>query len=105
MTVGYTPDEVQASTQAAEDALEANSQIREDYIATFSTPAGERVLRDLYRWCRQNRSTYSQGQDVTHTAFLEGRRSVVLRIMECIHMDDMDIIRRAREAALRGGRA
>jgi hypothetical protein len=98
---GFTPDETAASTAQAEETFADQTALRDDYIATFSSPHGEKVFEHLYAACRQNRSTYSRGQDVTHTAFLEGRRSVVLDIMAMLTLDDMTIIERARNRALR----
>ena len=97
---GFSPEEHAASLAEAEKSIEAQETLRDDFVATFSTPAGERVFEYLYAKCRQNKSTYSQGQDVTHTAFLEGRRSVVLDIMAMLTLDDLQIIDRARNRAL-----
>jgi len=100
VSVGFSPEELAEAEIAAEAAIDNLETTREAFLGTFDTPAGRRVLLYLYTWCRQNKSTYSQGQDVTHTAFLEGRRSVVLKIMEMMNLDDMTIIERARNAAL-----
>ncbi len=98
--LGFSQEETDAATAAADGAIDDLDRLRDDFIATFSTPQGERVFEYLYGFCRQNKSTYSQGQDVTHTAFLEGRRAVVLKIMEMLNLDDMTIIQRARNRAL-----
>ena len=102
MSHGFTPEEQSVAVAEADKAIDAQERLRDDFIATFGTPAGERVFEYLYAKCRQNKSTYSQGQDVTHTAFLEGRRSVVLDIMAMLTLDDLQIIERARNRALMG---
>ena len=99
---GFSAAELAQTTADAEDRIAATEALRDDYIATFSTPAGVRVFQDLYVKCRQNRTTYSRGPDPHHSTFLEGRRSVVLDIMECLTLDDMEIIKRARNSALAG---
>lgn len=54
-------------------------QRRIDYGVVFGSEAGARVLADLLRACGMQHSTYVRG-DMTHTAFLEGRRSIGLRL-------------------------
>ena len=100
MSHGFTPEEQSAAVAEADKAIDAQERLRDDFVATFNTPAGERVFEHLYVSCRQNKPTYSKGQDVTHTAYLEGRRSVVLEIMAFLTLDDMTIIDRARNRAL-----
>ncbi len=100
-SLGYTPEEMAGAVEDAEAEADAKSKRRDDFIETFGTAAGQRVFEYFYVWCRQNQSTYSTGQDVTHTAFLEGRRSVVLEMMKYLTLDDVTIIERARNRALR----
>jgi len=98
--LGFTPEERAAALAASDEATEIRERIREDYIATFTSPAGERVFHDLYVKGRQLESTYSQGKDPTHTAFLEGRRSMVVDIMKTLKFDDFMVIGRLRDLAL-----
>jgi len=77
----------------------AQEELESDFQRTFSTPSGERSLAFLYQYCRQNRTTYVQG-DSHDTAFFEGKRDVILMIMSKIHVDDAEIINRSRDRAL-----
>src|SRR5258708_15141222 len=54
------------------------------YQLAFSSPAGNEVLMDLVRFCRGTTSTWSE--DARHHARYEGRREVLLRINELIHL-------------------
>lgn len=56
-----------------------DAQRRTDYGMVFSGEQGQRVLADLLRACGVNHSTYVRG-DLAHTAFLEGRRSIGVRL-------------------------
>lgn len=49
-----------------------------DYQLTFSSPAGERVLEDLARFCRATETCFHA--DPRLHAVAEGRREVFLRI-------------------------
>jgi hypothetical protein len=85
---------------AAADRMAALEEVRADFIATFSTPAGEKTLLSLYDFCRQMRTTYTQDDpNGRHMTYLEGRRSVILMVLEHLHMDDVEIIERARKLA------
>ena len=93
------------ANRIAQKSLEDLEEIRSDYQSTFSTPAGERTLLSLYDFCKQMRTTFRvsaadpMGRE---SAYLEGRRSVILKILEHLHMDDVEIINRARNLALKG---
>jgi len=56
------------------------------YIDTFRGPQGERVLRDLAKFCRATTSTYDD--DPRRHAFREGRREVWLRIQTMLNLPD-----------------
>lgn len=51
---------------------------KRDYVFTFRTEAGKRVLQDLAKFCRANETTFRA--DPREHAVLEGRREVFLRI-------------------------
>ena len=53
---------------------------RADYRATFGSEAGLRVLADLARFAHMSHPSYVRG-DAMETAFREGERNVVLRIL------------------------
>lgn len=54
------------------------------YALCFGSPAGNEVLIDLVRFCRATQSTWSD--DGRHHARLEGRREVILRIAQHMHL-------------------
>lgn len=88
--------------RAAAQRMAALEEIRSDYQATFSTPAGEKTLVSLYDFCRQMRSTFVTPEadpNGRYMTYLEGRRSVVLMILEHLQMDDVQIIEAARKLA------
>lgn len=68
------------------DAQAFVAERQTDYIRTFNTPHGEKVMADLAKFCRANESTFHPDPRV-HAA-LEGRREVFLRIRA--HMDLAD---------------
>lgn len=57
---------------------------RRDYNHAYRTPAGERVLRDLAKFCRANETTFHP--DARVSAGLEGRREVWLRIQNHLNL-------------------
>jgi hypothetical protein len=59
---------------------------RQAYIAVFTGPDGEAVLKDLARFCRANKSTFNP--DPYLAARLDGRREVWLRLMEHIGLTE-----------------
>ena len=77
-------DEKEEANRIAQKGLDDLEEIRSDFQSTFSTPAGERTLLSLYDFCKQMRTTFRAS--ATESAFLEGRRSVLLKILEHLHM-------------------
>ncbi len=57
-----------------------------DYQATFSSPEGKRVLRDLMKLGGFLRTNHIHG-DSHATAFYEGGRSIVIHIFEKLKID------------------
>ncbi len=55
-----------------------------DYLTTFTTPEGERVLADLTS-AYYHRSSFSK--DPYETAFKEGQRAVIVRILNLLKED------------------
>jgi len=53
---------------------------RSDYRLVFDSEAGQRVLADLARFAHMGHPSYVRG-DAMETAFREGERNVVLRIL------------------------
>lgn len=93
---GYSQEELAKDPDAALDHMQQLEELHNDFVATFSTPSGERIYRYLYLESRQGRSCFVQG-DSHYSAFLEGRRNLFVKIMEYVHIDDDEIIRRARD--------
>jgi len=71
------------------DILRTKSQ---SYQQTFAGTHGEKVLKDLKKFCMANEPTYVPG-DSHATAFGEGRRDVWNRIMAHIHLTDEQLKR------------
>ena len=70
-------------------------QLDADYVAVFSTEHGERVLRDLMSGCYFWQNTCEES---THkTAFNEGRRNVVLEILDHVRPNKMSLQEVAEE--------
>lgn len=62
---------------------------RTDYVRTFNTPHGEKVMADLAKFCRANESTFHPDPRV-HAA-LEGRREVWLRLRQHMDLSDQEL--------------
>ena len=72
-----------------------------DYLSTFvDHPAGKRVLAHLVSFCFQNRPTF-EPNNARVTDFREGRRSVMLDILNQIELDDHELTVLARQLAQR----
>ena len=69
---------------------------RSDYVDTFSSPQGERVLADLHEFCGASKSSF--GRNPYETAHNEGMRRVWLRIEAFLRMDDERILRILKKA-------
>lgn len=69
------------------DEKHTEALLKGDYIVAFGSkcgPAQERVLRDLYDFCGMFQTSFVAG-DPYATAFQEGARAVVLRILDFAH--------------------
>ena len=62
-----------------------------DYIRTFGTPHGAKVLADLAKFCRARESTFHADPRVH--ALAEGRREVWLRIAQHLNLTEEDLWR------------
>lgn len=70
---------------------------RSAYVRTFLNPEGDKVLTDLAVFCRFGESTASidprTGQyDPLKSAFLEGRREVILRILQHLNLSQEQLM-------------
>ena len=61
-------------------------QLVMDFMTTFTSEGGARVLDNLSKFCYENESTY-KGTDTHGTAFQEGARSVILYIRSQLKKD------------------
>lgn len=66
------------------ETLEFVRMRRRDYLHTFRTPAGQRVLEDLARFCHANTTCFAEDPRV-HAVY-EGRREVFLRIQSHLNL-------------------
>ena len=66
-------------------------QLRSDYAATFKSPRGRRVLRDLM--ARFNVARPHLTRDPIEMAMCEGQRSVVLHLYTMLRLSEADIDR------------
>ena len=85
-----------AEEQAGDpDAPNREERLRDNVVATFTSPAGRIALAWLYERVKMGEPTFVAGQpDVS--AYREGRRSVLLEIMAMMELDDQEILRRAK---------
>jgi len=57
-------------------------QLALDYKVQLNSPAGERIIDSLKSFCGYDVSFFEVGDDVNTLAYLEGRRSVILFILD-----------------------
>lgn len=69
-----------------QEELDFLTERKRAYQLAFGSPAGERVLKDLRRFCCDVGTTFRAG-DAYESFALEGRRQVLLRIREHLEMD------------------
>lgn len=67
-------------------AFKALMNRRFSYRVAFEGVHGDRVLRDLAKFCRAHQSTFHE--DARVHAVMEGRREVWLRIQEQLQLND-----------------
>jgi hypothetical protein len=100
---GHFSDDIEDPEEAAkEDYRESEKNLKElraELAKTFDNPNGELTLIWLHDFCRQLRPTYGLGGSRDDMLYLEGRRSVILKILEHLQMDDVEIIERSRRLA------
>lgn len=75
----------------ADEARRFLAERRTDYVRTFDTPHGAKVLADLAKFCRAQESTFHP--DARVHAVAEGRREVWLRIQQHLQLSDDDLWR------------
>lgn len=70
----------------AQDFLRSRKQ---SYRAVFKGVQGERVLSDLAKFCRANKSTFHTDQRIEGA--LQGRREVFLRIQQHLNLTEDEL--------------
>ena len=93
-------DDFVSYEEAVKIDSERTKEIHENVLACFESPQGEFVLAWLYDSLRMGRSTFIRGAP-DQSAYLEGRRSVLLEIMSYLRLDDDELHRRARRVSRR----
>ncbi len=71
------------------DNLKQLKSLKQDYLKTFGTEEGKRVLEDLRRACFVNTTTINEIPHVI--AFNEGHRAVYLHIQTRMRMDTITL--------------
>lgn len=71
--------------ELSEKQLAELEQKKKDYVSTYSTAEGKRVLQDLEAICFMNRTTFSVKEG--RTLLNEGMRFVVVHIKNMMIMD------------------
>ena len=61
----------------------------QSYRVTFDNVHGQRVLKDLARFCRAHQTTVHADERMTYV--LEGRREVWLRIQQHLQLSDEEL--------------
>ena len=62
------------------------------YNQTFNTDSGNKVLDDLMTFCHMREPAHKC--DVVELAVREGRRDVIARILECMNMPNLTIVKK-----------
>ena len=70
---------------------EKRKGIIQSYKSIFNTEAGKDVLTDMCKMCHFNASSFDV--DPYITAFNEGQRSIILRIMRTIDADPRELFK------------
>ncbi len=68
-----------------EEQMAKIEQLKRDYLATFNSETGKRVLADLKKKCFINKTTFSAIRD--RTLLNEGMRFVVVNIENMMNMN------------------
>lgn len=69
-------------------------QLKRDFLNTFNSDSGKKILKHLENSCFWNRTTYPNSpNDFNRLAFNEGQRSVVLHIKNMMNFN-IDKIRK-----------
>ena len=73
--------------QKIEEEVVKTKALKDDYVATFSSEYGQRVLADLRKRGFFNKTLYMPGIDAIGLALREGQRIVVIHIDNMMSLD------------------
>ena len=76
--------------------LREKIDLHESYVAVFTTPEGQRVLRHILKAGNASQSTFVQG-DPHGTSFREGQRHLALSIARMVYRDTTELIKLIEE--------
>lgn len=96
----YTQSEADAA-KAAKIQEAILGEIRGNFLVAFGSPQGQAVIAWLYERCRMGVPTFVAG-DPYRSAYLEGRRSVLLEIQGILRLDDEELFNEARNVSRQG---
>ena len=66
------------------------------YRRLFKSPDGQKVLKDISNMCGLSRTSFDA--DPYKTAYFEGQRSVILRILKSVNITDAELNRLMKQA-------
>ena len=70
-----------------DNQLEELKQLKKDFLSTFNSECGKRVLKHLESICFINRTTFPVNGQVEKIAYYEGMRMAVIHIKNMLNMD------------------
>ena len=73
-----------------EDEEDYLKQLQKDYLSTFGTESGRRVLLDLIEQTGIFKTSVEPGKQTENTFFREGQRDIGLMILDKLQVKDMD---------------
>jgi hypothetical protein len=76
--------------------LKERIDLHETYVAVFSSPEGQRVLRHILKVGNATNSTFVQG-DPHGTSFREGQRHLALSIAKMVYRDTTELIKQVEQ--------
>jgi hypothetical protein len=79
------------------DTLKDRIDLHENYLVTFTSKEGQKVLAHLCKVAKVTESSHTPGDPYT-TAFKEGQRSIVTSILKYINKDQSEFIKQVEDA-------
>ena len=79
--------EEKSPEELAEQQMAELEQMKKDYLTTFSTEAGKKVLASLENSCFVHKTTFPKNSEGLTLAFHEGMRFVAVHIKNMMNMN------------------